>query len=117
MVRTRSKNAKLYGAKVKEYRNIRGISQEKLAELCDCSSQTISGIEIGYNTPSFLTMESIADALEVPLKYFFNFDNDEKMDVEEQDFIAFDLYKKLPDEDKRAAQKIFQALTELNNKI
>ena len=111
MAKSDAKFANEYGAKVKEFRNLRNLSQEKLAELCNCSGQTISGIEIGYNTPSFGTMEAIAKALDVPLKYFFNF---EKSNQDEKDFIILDLYKKLPETDKLVIEKIIYGLTEYN---
>ena len=42
---------KKFGENVKKYRMRLGYTQEKLAELCDCSSQTISGTETGYSFP------------------------------------------------------------------
>ena len=63
----------------KRLRNIEllpGLTQEQLAEKCDCSAQTISGTETGYSFPSSKVLFNLSVALEVPLVYFFNFDED-----------------------------------------
>lgn len=50
---------------MKYYREKRKISQVKLAELCDCGTGTIGGIEAGKAKPSFDMMTKIAYALEI----------------------------------------------------
>ena len=50
---------------LKFYRKERGISQEKLAEACECATSTIGCIECGRQTPSFELLVKIADALEI----------------------------------------------------
>ena len=52
-------------ANLKFYRKEKGISQEKLAEACDCATSTIGCIECGRQTPSFELLVKIADALEI----------------------------------------------------
>ncbi|MDY0385001.1 helix-turn-helix transcriptional regulator [Trichlorobacter sp.] len=64
---------KLFGARVKELRKIRGLSQEQLSELVMVDPKYISFIECGRNTPSFETMEKIAIALQVEIKDLFEF--------------------------------------------
>lgn len=46
---------------LKFYRK-KNISQEQLAELCDCATSTIGCIEIGRQSPSFEMVVSIATA-------------------------------------------------------
>ena len=54
--------------RIRELRNKKGISQEKLARLADVSYNTIVKIEAGESkNPSFRTMSGIAKALNVSL--------------------------------------------------
>ncbi|MBR4823967.1 MAG: helix-turn-helix transcriptional regulator [Spirochaetaceae bacterium] len=50
---------------LKFYRKEKGISQERLAEMCDCATSTIGCIECGRQTPSFELLVKIADALRI----------------------------------------------------
>ena len=50
---------------LKFYRKQKGISQEKLAELCDCATATIGCIEIYRQLPSFDMITKIAAALKI----------------------------------------------------
>ena len=63
------------GATIAYYRKLRGLSQIQLAECCDLSRTHISNLE-APNMPtsvSLNTLMDIADALNVPVKYFFEF--------------------------------------------
>jgi len=50
---------------LKYYRKEKGISQEKLAESCDCATATIGCIEISRQLPSFEMIVKIAAALKI----------------------------------------------------
>lgn len=50
---------------LKFYRKEKHLTQEKLAEKCDCETATIGGIEIGRQAPSFNMICKIANALEI----------------------------------------------------
>jgi len=50
---------------LKFYRKQNGISQEKLAELCDVSTSTISCVESFHQNPSFDLILKIAEALSI----------------------------------------------------
>ena len=52
-------------ANLKYYRKEKNISQEMLAELCDCATSTIGCIECGRQTPSFDLIVKIAKALKI----------------------------------------------------
>ena len=56
---------KLLGKKIKQYRILRGLSQEKLAELLNISQRTLSGIECGNNFLTSQTMDKILEVLEI----------------------------------------------------
>ena len=53
----------LLGKKIKQYRILRGFSQEKLAELLNISQRTLSGIECGNNFLTSQTMDKILEVL------------------------------------------------------
>ena len=48
------------GARVREIREARGLTQEQVAELTDLATDTVRRIELGYYGPSFSTMVKIA---------------------------------------------------------
>ena len=50
---------------LKFYRNQKGISQAKLAELCDCGTGTIGSIESARQCPSFELLFKMSDVLEI----------------------------------------------------
>ena len=50
---------------LKYYRTLAGLTQEKLSELTDISSDYLSEIERGKRTPSFKRIELIANALKI----------------------------------------------------
>ncbi|MDR1114540.1 MAG: helix-turn-helix domain-containing protein [Candidatus Margulisbacteria bacterium] len=56
---------------LKKIRNQAGLSQMKLAELCDISVGFVSEIEVGKKFPSVETIEKIAAVLKVRATLFF----------------------------------------------
>ena len=56
---------KVFIRNVKKFRKNAGISQKKLAELCQSTHSYIRQIECGSRYPSFLFIEKIATALNV----------------------------------------------------
>lgn len=68
-------NKKLLGKRIKELRKEAGFTQEKLAELIDIETTSLSGIESGRHFPSLPTIEKIADKLDVELKALFDFNH------------------------------------------
>ena len=63
----------LLGARIKEIRKRRGITQDQLAERVDLATRYISLIEVGRSSPSLEAIENIARVLEVELKELFDF--------------------------------------------
>ena len=68
-------NKKLLGKRIKELRKESGLTQEKLAELIDIETTSLSGIESGRHFPSLPTIEKIATKLNVELKTLFDFNH------------------------------------------
>ena len=101
---------KRFGVKVREYRKLANLTQEKLAELSGCSWQTISGLETGYSFPSSKTLFNISFALKMPLVYLFNFYSNQIDNEQEAKLI--NIYKKLTKEQQRMILKMLQSLVE-----
>lgn len=66
---------KLLGARIKELRKSRKLSQDKLSEQVDIDPKHLSRIEVGSGYPSLNTLEKIAIALNVEIKEFFEFEH------------------------------------------
>jgi len=62
------------GQRVQKLRKDKKLSQEKLAEKIDKSTETISHIERGIFMPRLETAQEIADVLDVPLYELFTYD-------------------------------------------
>ena len=63
------------GLNIAYYRKLRGLTQMQLAERIDVSRTHLSNIE-APNVPTSISLETlfnIADALEIPVYYFFDF--------------------------------------------
>lgn len=69
---------KLLGARIKELRKLRGLSQERLAEMINIDPKHLSRIEVGRSFPSMDTLSEIAKALKTELKDFFEFSHQKK---------------------------------------
>lgn len=77
--------AEQLGVKIKQIRKTAKLTQEKLAEKTGLSVEYISRIERGVAQPSFKTIEMLADALNVTVKDFWDFNapiifRDKKLD-------------------------------------
>lgn len=57
---------KVFGANLRKYRTDKGLSQEKLAELCGLHRTYISDIERYKRSISLDNIQKIATALEIP---------------------------------------------------
>lgn len=60
-------NFKIIGKRIKEVRKAQGISQEKLSELADLSTQYMSQIETAARKASLTSLVKISNALNVSL--------------------------------------------------
>lgn len=68
-------NKKKLGKRIKELRKKKGFTQEQVAEMVELEQNTISVIESGRNFPTLVTLEKIANVLDVELSDFFNYDD------------------------------------------
>lgn len=65
----------ILGHRIKELRNTKNITQEKLAELINVESASISNIECGRNYPNLANLEKILIVLGYDFKDVFNFNH------------------------------------------
>lgn len=63
----------LLGARIKELRKHRNMTQDQLAEKVDLATRYISLIEVGRSSPSLETIENVARALQVEIRDLFEF--------------------------------------------
>ena len=80
-------NKKLLGKRIKELRKKVGLTQEKLAEMIDIETTSLSGIESGRHFPSLPTIEKIANNLGVELKSLFTFNHLQPIETMKADII------------------------------
>ena len=64
----------LIGKRVAKIRKERELKQAELAELIDVTIETVSRLECGTTIPSLKTLENISNALKIPLKDIFDFE-------------------------------------------
>ena len=64
---------KYFGKRIKELRESKGYTQERLAEIVGLEYQTVSRIETGYYFTGYENLIKLADAVEVPLYELFNY--------------------------------------------
>ena len=78
----------LIGMRIKELRQKRGLTQDKLSHKVDIDPKHLSRIEVGRSFPSFDTLERMANALHVELRAFFEFKRNSKSTSELKKSVA-----------------------------
>jgi transcriptional regulator with XRE-family HTH domain len=64
---------KLFGARIKQLRQEKGLTQEQFAKECGLHKNYIGMVERGERNPSLLNLEVIAKGLKTPLSDLMNF--------------------------------------------
>ena len=100
---------KLLGARIKEIRKAKGLSQEKLSEMIGIDAKHLSRIEVGGSFPSLDTLANLAEALKVELKDFFEFVHKAESPKELKEAIN-SLIKEVTEEKLRIAVKVLRAI-------
>ena len=93
----------LFIINLKNYRKVRGISQSRLAELCESSQAYIAEIEVGKKFPSPDMIERIASALELESYCLF-----QNKPIESEQALT-------PLQRQEIAEKIFDSVTKIVN--
>lgn len=65
-------NCKLLGAKIKQVRIKRKLTQDKLSEMCNLSATFLGIVEGGWKKPSLESLVRIANVLDVSLDYLLS---------------------------------------------
>jgi len=100
----------LFGARIREMRKKRGMTQDQLADLLGIDQKHVSLIELGKSYPSLDRLTLIAEALQVPLPELFDFmhmagESERLQGIEE-------MLRKLGEADQRRVYKIVKAFLE-----
>jgi len=72
---TRFVSSREIGSAIKQRRLALGMSQEKLAEKLDVSYQQVQRYENGSSKLNVENVQNVAEALDIPVTFFFNPDN------------------------------------------
>ena len=96
---------KLIGARIKEIRTKRGLTQEQLSVKTNIALSTICRLENGVNMPREENLEALSKALEVSIDSFFKFEHYDG-DSNSRIIKIFDMIHKLNDEEIVIVQKI-----------
>ncbi len=98
----------LLGMRIKEFREKRKLTQDKLAESVGIDSKHLSRIENGRNYPSFETLEKILESLDISYEEIFKYSH-----FLDKEFLITSINKKistLNDEKLRFLYKIINEL-------
>ncbi len=76
----------LLGKRVAQLRINRGLTQDKLAELTNYSTNHIAKLESARTNPSFDLIVAIAKALQIEIKELFSFKEQESVEYIKQEF-------------------------------
>lgn len=102
---------KLFGERVKYHRKRKGLSQEKLSELCELHPTYIGQIERGEKNASLDTIMRICKGLEISPEDLF-----EKLDYKHENTPAqkaYELFMQTPPEKQHTLLELLEKATEL----
>ncbi|SHH95835.1 helix-turn-helix domain-containing protein [Ferrimonas marina] len=63
-----------FGARIKQLRQAKGLSQEQLADIAELDRTYISGIERGIRNVGLVNIDKLANALQITLAELFRFE-------------------------------------------
>lgn len=99
---------KLIGARIKELRTKRGMTQEQLSARTNIALSTICRLENGVNMPREENLEALSKVLDVNIDAFFKFEHYEG-DRNSRIVKIFDMLHKLKDDEIVMVQKIISS--------
>lgn len=102
--------AKFVGQRIRNYRLMRGLSQEKLAEIAGCHTTYIGQIERGEKNATIESIEKISSALKIPMSELF-----EKIDERKNsDSIPLKCYEFFSSKSKSEQERLYNLLLEID---
>lgn len=90
-------NIKILGERIRIARERLGLSQTQLGQLVSRDQRAISEYEHGERRISATDLPAFAEALDVPLLYFF----DGEITPQDREYLIVDEFRKLPNEQAR----------------
>ena len=103
--------AKVLGQRIRNYRNTKGLSQEKLAELSGCHPTYIGQLERGEKNATIESIEKISSALNVSLSKLF--ENIGPQETEARN-VPLECYEFLLKKSKAEQEQIFKIILEMD---
>ncbi len=101
---------KAIGLKIKERRQIFGITQENIANLLEVNPSHISNIECGRANPSLTALVNIANILQCSVDYFINGEYTYKTDKEKEKTLDDKIIDKLKYCDAHKKNKVLKMI-------
>ena len=98
----------IFGARIKELRESKGLNQEQLAELINLESRHLSRIETGKSFTTLENVEKIAQVLEIEVKDLFDYGH-----YQQQDVIIAKINKFLGVADPKDIEFVYKTITNL----
>ena len=98
----------MLGARIKNIRNKKGLTQEQLSEKMEINPKYLSSIERGNENPTLNTLIKLSESLEVDLSEIFSHIQIE--DPGERKLIITSLLDQADDEQLKLASKILSAI-------
>jgi len=98
----------MIGARIKEIRSKRGITQDQLSERMEINPKYLSSIERGKENPTLNTLLKLSESLEVSLDEVFSFVEIE--DPDKRKSLLISLLDEANDEQLKLAFKILSAI-------
>ena len=99
---TKDLNKKI-GKRIAKFRKQSELSQSGLAEKTGLSTEYISRLERGVNAPSIKTLDVLADTLDLSIRDFVSFSEDEDWEMEIEALVVL-----LKNKKGRSIRKIFK---------
>ncbi len=106
-----SEITKTVGQRIRNYRNQRGLSQEKLAEISGCHPTYIGQIERGEKNATIESIEKISSALGISLATLFEKIGDEGSEND----IPLKCYELLQSKSEAEQEKLYKILSEIDD--
>ena len=101
----------LLGARIRELRKLRKLTQNQLSKKVDIDPKHVSRIEVGKSFPSLDTLERMANALKVELHAFFEFERNAKSTGELKKVVT-ELLKGVDNDQLKLVVKVLKALVQ-----
>jgi transcriptional regulator with XRE-family HTH domain len=96
----------MMGARIKEIKTKKGITQEQLPEMMEINPKYLSSIERGKENPTLSTLIRLSESLEVDLGEVFSF-----VDPEDRNRLKSQIISLLDEADSERLKMIFKVLS------